>query len=300
MKFISHKVPSKNQRDSLHLMEVSPKDDKRVVGTLLFLHGAIESGRVFYTRNGKGLAPFLAAQGYRSFILDLRARGESTPPLSQNFNFDQEDMLLEDFPPIFDFVLAHSNHEKISIVTHSWGGVLVNSFLLRFPFYNEKVERMVHISTKRRVSVFNLHRFFYIDLMWNLVGKFFLLVKGHLPAKTFGPEGESKGTLRDSQHWVYSRDWLGRSSKISYKKLVETTPLPPTLYLTGSNDKCLGHPTDVKAFASESGHNPQEDFLLLSRSNGALKDYDHLNILTDSLAQKDHFPKIFQYLSKSV
>lgn len=47
------------------------------------MHGSIEDGRIFYSPSGKGLASFLAAQGYDVIVADLRGRGKSTPAISK-------------------------------------------------------------------------------------------------------------------------------------------------------------------------------------------------------------------------
>ena len=60
----------------LHLRHIS----KNSAGTpILMLHGAIENGLIFYTEKGKGLACYLAAQGFDVYVADLRGRGQSTP-----------------------------------------------------------------------------------------------------------------------------------------------------------------------------------------------------------------------------
>ena len=46
---------------------------------VLLLHGSVEDGRVFYSRKGKGLAPYLAINGFEVFVPDFRGHGYSTP-----------------------------------------------------------------------------------------------------------------------------------------------------------------------------------------------------------------------------
>ncbi|MCR9205058.1 MAG: alpha/beta hydrolase [Halobacteriovoraceae bacterium] len=295
MDVISHYIPTSG-RNLLHLREFSNTGKSQ--GAILFVHGSIEDGRIFYSKKGKGLAPFLANKGFRCFVLDLRARGKSHPPLEENYDFNQSDMLKNDFPKIFEFILGNSEGD-FSLVSHSWGGVLINSFLLRKPEWIPKIKAMVHVSVKRRVTVFNLHRLFYIDFMWNLVGTVLLRTKGFLPKGWFGPEGESNGTLKDTQEWVYSREWEDKKEGINYNQLSKSHTLPPALYLTGKADWCLGHIQDVSLFAEESGHS-KDSISLLGKETGYKMDYDHINILTSKLAEEEHFPKICHFLTKPV
>lgn len=284
------------QGHTLHLKEFSGEEVSSSKPPLIFIHGAIEDGKIFYSKKGKGLAPYLSKEGHRCFVVDLRARGLSSPPLPEAQDFNQHDILQEDIPAVLRFVKEKTGNDKFSFVTHSWGGVLVNSFLLKSPQWIPFCVRNVHVSTKRRVGVLNLHRFFYIDLMWLIVGKIILLLKGYLPANWYGPEGESKGTLKDSQKWVYSYSWLDKKNGLDYNYLADQHNLPPTFYLTGAGDKCLGHYKDVKRFALESRH-PLRDVLLISKSKGHKHDYDHINILTHPDAEEDHFQIIRDYLN---
>lgn len=278
---------------SLHVLEFKGKG-----APLIFIHGAIESGTIFYSKTGKGLAPYLCQQGHQCFVVDLRARGLSTPPLKEADDFNQFDILDHDFPLIIDFVREKSKSNTFSFVSHSWGGVLVNSFLLKSPQWLESCLSNIHISTKRRVGVINFHRFFYIDLMWIFFGSIISAIKGYLPPKIYGPEGESKGTLKDSQRWVYSRKWVDHENDLDYNRLAKEHPLPPTLYITGKKDYCLGHILDVTRFALESGSSLR-DVHLLSKENGHLLDYNHIDILTSSTGPNDHFPMIANFLQKS-
>lgn len=293
MKTLSHYIPTVS-KNLLHLREFSSRSNP--IGTILFIHGSIENGRIFYSKKGEGIAPYLASKGFQCFVLDLRARGKSTPSLHENFNFNQNEMLVEDFPVVFEFIRGFSGG-PISLISHSWGGVLLNTFLLKFPKWIPQIRSMVHVSSKRRISVINLQRVFYIDLMWTALGSLLLYSKGYLPKDWYGPEGESRGTLKDTQKWVYSKDWIDPTDKENYRSLAKKEKLPPALYLTGKADKCLGHIRDVTAFARESGHNP-EDILYLSKETGFKQDYDHINILTSKLALEDHFPKIYHFLTK--
>jgi len=68
---------------SLHLEEWSQGETTpRDAPAVLLLHGAIGNGRIFASKRGdKGLAIFLARHGYRTFVADLRGRGQSVPNL---------------------------------------------------------------------------------------------------------------------------------------------------------------------------------------------------------------------------
>ena len=293
MKFQKHFIQTKDNHQ-LCLVEIEPAKGIKKKRPLLFIHGAIESGKVFYNEKGLGLAPFLSKQGFPCYILDMRGRGFSIPKLSRNSDFGHKEIFEYDLPDALNFI-GQRHDEKIHFITHSWGGVLVNSYLLRDLNHSRSIESTVHLAAKRRVGVVNLHRVFHIDMVWLLFGSLMLAVKGHLPAGLIGPDGESKGTLRDSQKWVYFKKW--RDEDFDYHEQVKNIQLPPALYLTGSKDLSMGHYKDVCDFAIESGHT-LEDVELLSKKSGNIEDYDHLSILLSKNAPEDHFKRIVKFLLK--
>ena len=42
---------------------------------LLLIPGSIENGHIFYSKSGKGFAPWMAERGFDVFVADLRGRG---------------------------------------------------------------------------------------------------------------------------------------------------------------------------------------------------------------------------------
>lgn len=53
---------------------------------------------------------------------------------------------------------------------------------------------------------------------------------------------------------------------------------------------------DVRLFAESMGR--AEHVSVLGKSTGFMHDYDHINILTHPDCEKDHFPKIAEWLNQ--
>ncbi|GAA61413.1 hypothetical protein P20652_3290 [Pseudoalteromonas sp. BSi20652] len=85
-----------DSQQTLHLRRIA--DDNQQGPVVFFMHGAIENGKIFYTHSNKGLAPFLAEQGYRCYVADLRGRGDSKPVISRQAQYGQTESILEDIP----------------------------------------------------------------------------------------------------------------------------------------------------------------------------------------------------------
>ena len=81
--------------DELHLRRIWRDPNGPPV---FMIHGSIENGRVFYSPSGKGLAPYLAQNGYDVYVGDLRGRGLSRPPIGRHSAYGQTEMITEDTP----------------------------------------------------------------------------------------------------------------------------------------------------------------------------------------------------------
>ncbi|WP_220495658.1 alpha/beta fold hydrolase [Oceanospirillum sediminis] len=107
------------QDHQLHLRYITPEQptDKAPV---LMLHGAMEDGRIFYTESGKGLACYLAGKGYPVYVLDMRARGRSTPPFTQDNQHGQYESIAITIPAAHRFV-SERHKQPLHWIAHSWG-----------------------------------------------------------------------------------------------------------------------------------------------------------------------------------
>ncbi len=284
--------------NTLHLMHIYTDCDKDKNKTPVFmLHGSMEDGRIFYTMNEKGLAPFLAKRGYDLYVLDKRGRGKSTPPISRKSKYSQKEVLFEDIPTVIKEIKKHNPNKQIWMA-HSWGGVLMNAFLARNPEYIENITHCVYWGSKRRISTLNKERFTQIYLMWGFTFRITSRLYGYLPAKElkFGAENEPRKEYLQTIPWVSSRRWIDKHDRFNYGKALKKLALPKTLYLSGKADKILGNPKDVKLFMKESGTGLKQH-VVLSTENGNLHDYDHINMLTHKDAPLDQFVKVYEWLN---
>ncbi|HOP63668.1 MAG TPA: alpha/beta fold hydrolase [Spirochaetota bacterium] len=286
---------SVNDTDTLHMMRIYGNPGAQPV---LMIHGAVENGRIFYNEKGKGLAPYLAMNGFDVYAADLRGRGASLPHVSKESRYGQTESITEDIPAFIEKIREIRGNKNIHMVCHSWGGVLTTSFLVRFPENIKRIKSIVYFGSKRRVSVYNLHRLVFIDLVWRhlftLTGK----ILGYVPAKKFGIgiDNESRGSHSGCVFWVEEKGWVDPVDRFNYGEAACKVTLPPALYFAAENDRSLGHPSDVIDFINESGSHRHE-YRLLSRKNGNMHNYDHVSMITHRDAVIDHFPEVLEWLS---
>lgn len=264
---------------------------------VLMVHGMMSNGRIFYSHNGKGLAHYLASQGFDVFVADLRGKGLSTPRISRHARHGQTEMIRDDVPALHAAIRGLTGDQPVHWVSHSWGGVILNSALLRRPELIPQVASLVHFAAKRSVHVRNLPKAIEIDLMWNMVLRGVTRSVGYLPARelNFGADNETDKTHRQIARWAKVRPWVDGDDGFDYGAAARHTQLPPALYLAAKDDPCRGHRDDVKRFRDESGPHVSRVHLL-SRRTGHRHDYDHVSLLTHPDAVKDHFPLVLSWM----
>jgi pimeloyl-ACP methyl ester carboxylesterase len=282
------------QQYQLHLRRLIPLQQS--LSPVLFLHGAIENGRIFYSHSGKGLACYLADHGFIGYCADFAGRGLSQPQVNKGFNQNQHQVITRDIPALIDFVYQQ-HQQPLTVIAHSWGGVLLAATLARFPELIAKVRAKVCFGTKRVISVQSLERKIKIDLLWNRFAPWLGKKYGYIPAKQwrFGADNEPTAFLSDTISWIKGAPFTDITDGFDYARACQQTPWPPSWHFAAEKDSVLGHPIDVQLFIQETSQQHSR-YTLLSRKQGHAQDYDHISMLTHPGASEDHFVQINQWL----
>lgn len=283
-----------NSKDTLYVKRFKPNAENSI--PLFCLHGSIENGRIYYSKEGeKGFAPFMAKNGYDVFVVDLRGRGKSTPKISAASEHGQRDVILEDIPLISNHIKNLKGDIPQIWASHSWGGNLMNASYARHQSMN--VTAMIHFATKRRITVWNWSRIRMIQFGWFFLGKRWLKKFGYLPFKEkgFGGDNEPKNFYHQINKWIDSSDMKDTVDGFDYFEAFEKNEMPATLWLAGANDPVLGYYKDVQSTMNET-KNPKAKYELLGKANGYQLNYGHNNMLTDKNAAIEVFPMILNWL----
>lgn len=261
------------------------------------IHGMIGNGKIFYHHSGKGLGPYLAERGFDVYVADLRGIGESTPAIGPASEHGQTETVRDDLPLLIDEVLRRSKAERLHLVAHSWGGVVLNAAMARRPDLIPHIRSSVYFGSKRRVRAQNPERWFKIDLVWRGLGSVLVERWGFLDAVKLGlgSDNETAKTHRQCTQWIVEDGWVDSDDGFDVAETLRFLHLPPTWYIAAANDYSLGHPDDVRLLMNESGPHIA-DFTLLSKANGNAANYDHISMLTDAVAKSDHFTAVVTWL----
>lgn len=255
---------------------------------IILIHGSAENGRIFYSKSLKGFAPFLADNGYPVYVIDLRGKGLSTPHISKKVNFTQLDVI-NDLKLIFDFILTRHPSQKQIWGSHSWGGVLINSFMLRFDSVIPQIKCNFHFATKRSIHSFSLKKVYMVNFGFNFLMSFKARTLGYVPPLFFGIESEARDYHLDVVRWVRPSAYVDLTDGFNYEEKAKTTELPPALHISADKDPILGNPFDIEAHIKECH--------IANYERWHMHGYDHNTILTDKKALKEHFPRLLAWIS---
>ena len=291
----SHFIPLANTDDKIHIKRFFKDANAK---PMFCLHGSIENGRIFYSKDfEKGLAPFFAKNGYDVFVADMRGKGKSTPKISASSKYGMYDCIDKTIPAIVKFIQELKGKTAQTWVAHSWGGNLLNCFLIKKPnFVN--VEKAVFFGVKRKITINNPTKWYMLNYGWHFMGKRWLKQFGYLPFgdKKLGGDNEPKLFYEEINDWIKG-DWIDKQDGFNYAQKVENINLPKSLWLAGKNDKVLGHPKDVKKTMTET-KNAKSEFWLLGKANGFKNNYGHNDMLIHKDCVNDIFPKVLKWLNK--
>jgi predicted alpha/beta hydrolase len=277
----------------IHLKHLWQKDNGPVV---VMFHGVIENGRIFYKGIDKGLANFLVDHGFNVYVVDFRGKGQSEPKLDANSRFGQHEIITEDIPTVINYLLE-KHQSPMHVICHSYGGVLFSSALVRHNGFDNQIKSVVCFGTKRQVRAPTFDRVLRVSLVWNQLVPLVARLQGFLDAKKFGigDDSETRQFIKDSIQWIRDKSWRDTRDNFDYYQAASTTNWPSTWHFSAKNDHSLGHTEDVQRFINECQLSDYQH-TLLSRENGNLHDYDHINMLTHPLTVKDHFPRLASWL----
>lgn len=285
------KIPN-NPSIKLYLKQIGDEKGK----PCLFVHGSMENRKIFYSDKGKGLAHFMAENGFCCYIMDMRGRGKSEPYLSKSFEGGQHEVICEDIPAVVDFI-KNRHTETLHTVTHSWGGVVLLSYMARYK--PENMGKMLHFGVKRSIGAKSLEKFFKVDFVWGFLGKLLTQIYGYFPAVKLGigAENEPKNYFFELNSWVPENSkWIDPKDGFDYAQAAKEFVFPKAIFVHAVNDRVLGYKKDIQNFMNEcSSHLFQ--LMSIGKQLGNLEDYDHVSMLTSKNAPTDHFVSLVDWMN---
>lgn len=282
--------------DQLHLRRYRSTDRASV--PVMLLHGLHEDGTVFYSRTGRGLAPYLARHGADVLVPDLRGRGRSWPGIEQRPDYDVCKVVTEDLPLLAEAAERLCGQVAPVWIAHGAGGVLLSAFLARYPEFCTHLKGVVYFGSCRRFMAGEYWQNRLLTGLWGPVTDWVARLLGAVPAPLLGlgVQNESLALHRTLLSWSQGAPWRDPGDQFDYAQAWEHGAThPPVLYFATRGRVGFGSATAVTAFMRELGRHDGR-LVVLGRQGGNLHNYTHISMLTHEDAERDHFPFMLRWI----
>ncbi len=278
-----------------------PGLDRRV----FMLHGEAESGRVYYDNSSKGLAWYLARQGYEVFVADLGGRGRSLVAEGEMSTLSVHQLIESAIPRLLQAIAntpaARGEESRFGCaadiwVGHGFGTVLLAAAWAQLPGYLRSAQQMIFFSGRRRVQSRSKLSRLFVGLIGHPLMRRWVARCNRFPARKLGigTANENVGWYLNYLGWMNSQRWIGEDG-FDYAASLAQHPLPPILHLAALHDSLYADLDDVRAFIDELG--PHDARLqVYDTVAGTERNYNHLSMLLDESAAQQVFPDLAHWL----
>ena len=241
-------------------------------------------------RSCRGLAGYLAKNGFDCWMLDFQGHGVSERPV-RDPSF--ESMCLEDADAAISFVLNRYPTQQIHWVGHSGGGLAILMYLARNPHQQASIRSVVTLASQAtHAAVSRRNRLAIVAA--SLVTR----VLGFAPGRWFGigPEHEFGPVMAQWYEWSLLGRWLG-SDGFDYEEALATLSRP-LLCLAAEADTFIA-PQSGCFRIFEQYQSDTKAFQVCGLSTGFLENYSHARLISSSSAAKEIWPQVLRWLGKA-
>lgn len=278
--------------------------DKRV----FMLHGEVECGRIFYNDSGKGLACYLAEQGYEVFVADLGGRGRSLTMDGGASTLTVHSIVTEAIPRLlraagqcrleqFPEVESRYPQQPSIWVAHGFGGALLAAAWARMNEHERSATQMVFFGSRRKLQSSNKLATLFVKTFCHPLTARLVAWQNAFPATRMrlGSADENAQWFRVYADWMSQEQWIDSVDGFDYRAALQSNPLPPSLYFAATADKVYAQVEDVRSFIAELGCHDAR-MMVLDKVGRSKKQYDHLSMLLHESAVEDVFGSAAQWL----
>lgn len=264
---------------------------------VLLVPGFLETTQIFLPGKDHtgGLAPFLAAQGYDVYLLELRGKGGSWPRTNSNAEWGLHQAVCEDIPAHLVAI------EKLRPgVPQFWVGQGLGSLLLLGAYARIKnlytpLLGIAHFSPARRLHPATRRQTFEYKL-FNLTASLSCLFRG-FATRPFADTAarESAGAYQGWRQWRNDGHWLDPEDQFDYGAALAAIDLPPSLYLANQQASVWGNVQDCRRWLGELG--PHDACLMvIGKAGGNQQNYSGNGLLRHAASCEDHFLQLQDWM----
>ncbi|MBI9091332.1 MAG: alpha/beta fold hydrolase [Desulfobacterium sp.] len=284
--FENHKKPlptpifikgEKNSRIALYRYENSVSASPPVILT----HGTFSNAGIC-----QKMAEFLHLNGFDCWIYEWSGHGLSEYGALYP---DAEAFALHDVPVVIKTVLKETKKKSCIWVAHSGGGFLPLIYMARNHHRQHEIKAIAGIGSQTTGAGKT-----WIGKLTTLILPIVIQVLGKVPGPLFGlgPEDEVSGFLEQWCRWNRSGKWIGKDG-FDYGKALNNIHIP-TVLIAGGND--LIAPSNGCRQMFHWLGSTQKKYVLCSKANGYLEDYNHPRLIASQNATVEIWPVVLDFI----
>lgn len=286
---------------------------------VLMVHGFMSTQFNFSVPAGASMADALAEAGYDCWLIDLRGNSCTIPPFGRSLNdADVDDYILKDIPTAIQYIQKVTGFTKVHWVGHSMGGMLLYSHdavlgsadlasgttlgspigFQDVPFQRPALAFLFRRSSRlafrcgERLLVSICHvlkpQLSFIPINYENMNPILdaATMFSTMDAPPLGV-AESMAKAAETHVWRVKEDSI---DVFDHLKDLQT----PLFAIFGAGDPFVP-PEHAKAFF-DGIVNTDKQFLLLSKANGHVADYSHVDLVFGTEAKKEVYEPIIAWL----
>lgn len=287
-----HFTPSAGGHE-LHVQELAPAAGAANGAAVLCLHGVFSDSRFFYNAKGQGAGRYLADQGYRVFLGNLRGHGKSRRPAGAGKRLDWSfDTYVEaDVPALVNFAAAQHEGPLFGLF-HSFGGYTALAALGVDPGLQARLAGVAVLAAAvNDYSDGGLSKRIQIPLS-SVIAR----VLGRLPGKRLGlgPADEPPMLMRQFAQWAAGGSFCSVDGARDYWQALGAVELPVYAGI-GAADRFHASPARAKKLVEHLG-SKDVTFEVFGREQGFEHDFSHHDIAAGRRAVEVVLPRVHGWM----
>ena len=264
---------------ALSLTVYTPRES--IKGVLVLGHAMMTNSRSMDKPKGKGLASYLAEQGYLCYALDARGRGGSGAKAIDGNDWSYDDLVLKDLPAVIGVVKSRHPDNKLFVLGHSLFGHGCLGMLGAKP--ETPVDGVVCIAGNIWLPQLEKHYLKKLQksIQLQIMDKLTRIFK-RMPAKKikFGNEDEAYTYSLGFLRWWKNNTWSTLDGEWDYLEGLSNVA-QPVLAISGSGDNLMCTPECSRRFMAYLGKSELTHYEAGKRASGLDYDPGHMDLVTN-------------------
>ena len=225
---------------------------RELKGVAVLAHAMFARRSEFERPDGRGLARFLVANGWRTIAFDFRGHGESGPSASDGGSWSYDDLVRFDLPAVVECARARAKQLPLIVVGHSLGGHVALASQATGLLGADAILCFAANIWTRALEPSGVR--WLLKLATLRAMRLVYEGRGYFPARAlrFGSDDESTPYLAALQRYARLGVWGSDDGKIDYAKELAAVKIP-VMQIASDGDALNCHPESAELFLALVG-----------------------------------------------